>query len=203
MIAVKCQVEAIIDLKRDDCPVTNTFAHNNCTVDRLSIRPDRTLHRVISSSDCDICSDSHQYDFKIKRINDRTAWVESCSCAVCTFFSDLSFLEVLGTMSPKRNILRFKIMTPSKSDFRALKMRLKEAGIEFDVVSVKPQPHLDLTNKEEATLKTALKLGYFENSHRISLTDLSHVVGVSPSSMSEMIRRGMKKVVNYYFDRKS
>jgi predicted DNA binding protein len=52
-----------------------------------------------------------------------------------------------------------------------------------------------LTERQEQVLETALAQGYFEFPRRISLTGLSELVGVRPSTLSEILRGAERRVL--------
>jgi len=52
-----------------------------------------------------------------------------------------------------------------------------------------------LTARQEQVLGTALAQGYFEFPRKISLTNLSELVGVRPSTLSEILRSAERRVL--------
>jgi predicted DNA binding protein len=52
-----------------------------------------------------------------------------------------------------------------------------------------------LTARQEEVLGKALVKGYFEFPRRISLTNLSELVGVRPSTLSEILRSAERRVL--------
>ena len=201
MISLKCQVEALLDVKRSDCLVVNAFADQCNTIEHLSLGEDRTIHRVtLLKGREDTFSRLHVEEVRLKRINDGTTWVEANSCAACAFFSRLPFANIVGISISGRKSVQFRILAPSRSDFSLMKSRMRDEQIEFNVLSVTTGGRKELTCRQRAIMQTAIQLRYFENRNRISLTDLAEVIGVSPSTLSEIIRRSVKKTISYYFD---
>jgi Predicted DNA binding protein len=60
-----------------------------------------------------------------------------------------------------------------------------------------------MSERELSVLKMCYDLGYFENDRASSLTEIAKVLGVSTSSLSETLRRAMKKTVRDYLTRKN
>ncbi len=58
----------------------------------------------------------------------------------------------------------------------------------------------NITYSEYVTLKKALDMGFFECPKKITLEELAKELGVSKSTLSNCIRRGLKKVLMQYFD---
>ena len=56
-----------------------------------------------------------------------------------------------------------------------------------------------LTGRQETILKMALERGYFENPKRIHLRELSKITGASPSALTQILRKGLGKVLREYF----
>jgi len=58
-----------------------------------------------------------------------------------------------------------------------------------------PLDQIALTARQEEVLGKALVKGYFEFPRRISLTNLSELVGVRPSTLSEILRNAERRVL--------
>ncbi|WP_081423301.1 helix-turn-helix domain-containing protein [Archaeoglobus fulgidus] len=56
-----------------------------------------------------------------------------------------------------------------------------------------------MTYREEEILKIALEKGYFDFPKRVKLEQLAEFFGIAPSTLSEILRRGQKKVLEKYF----
>ena len=194
----KSALEVVAEIEREDCHVTNALVGVNCSIMRLIMRPDFTLHRVKATADCDPIEFARLQGFKLRRVNSGTYWVESSSCSVCELFSKMSFVKPIGTNSIGRSRLQVRVIVASKADFRLFKNELERAHLRYTIISVTPYLHQELTKKEEEALEEALRRGYFEIDGRLSLTDLSRVMGITPASLSELLRRGLKKTVTNY-----
>lgn len=55
-----------------------------------------------------------------------------------------------------------------------------------------------LTQRQEMFLKAALEHGFFDHPRKISVRELAAQLGVSPATVSESLRKSMKKVVKEY-----
>ena len=56
-----------------------------------------------------------------------------------------------------------------------------------------------LTAREENILKIALEKGYFEHPKKITHHKLARILGVSPATLTEMLRRGQQLVLQQHF----
>ncbi len=78
--------------------------------------------------------------------------------------------------------------------------KLESYGVEFEIIyKGKPESDDDVTYREEEVLRIALEKGYFDYPKKIKLEDLAAIFGVAPSTLSEILRRGQKKVLKKYF----
>jgi len=194
----KRALEVVMEIKRDDCIVTNGLADVNCTIVRLIMRPDYTLHRVKPTCVRDPIDISRLKGLKLRRVGNGTYWIESSSCSVCHLLSKTQFIHPLGTHSVRKNHVQVRFLVASRGDLKLFKKEMDEAGLQYTIISVSPFVHQELTQKEKYALEEALRRGYFDIEGRISLTELSHILGVTPASLSELLRRGLKKTVYNY-----
>jgi len=56
-----------------------------------------------------------------------------------------------------------------------------------------------LTIKQEEILRMAYKMGLFDFPRRITLNEFAKMVGLSPTTVTEILRTGLRKVLNEYF----
>lgn len=194
----KNAIEVTIEVIRDDCLLTNLLSESDSEIWRLAMRPDQTLHRIRTNNQCISSNYFKLRGYKTRRINEKIYWVESPSCSVCSFFSRISFVQITGSHSHGKARLEMSFLIPSKSHLKIIKDKMDEAHLSYTILSVKPFVHQELTERERVVLKEALEKGYFDTVGRMSLTELAHILGVSPPSLSETVRRGLKKTVSYY-----
>jgi predicted DNA binding protein len=77
---------------------------------------------------------------------------------------------------------------------------LEDYGVDFEIIyKGKPESDSEVTFREEEVLRIALERGYFDYPKRIKLEELASFFGVAPSTLSEILRRGQKKVLEKYF----
>ncbi len=86
--------------------------------------------------------------------------------------------------------------------FFSLLSRLEAFEVDFDILyKGKPNDKSEITYREEEILRMALDLGYFDFPKRIKLEELAEHVGIAASTLSEILRRGQKKVLEIYFSK--
>jgi predicted DNA binding protein len=57
-----------------------------------------------------------------------------------------------------------------------------------------------LTERQEMALWLALEAGFFDYPKKIDISELSRKLKISPSTLSEIIRRGIRRLLEYYFE---
>lgn len=60
-----------------------------------------------------------------------------------------------------------------------------------------------MTSRQEDILQIAFERGYFDYPKKISLRDLAAMFDISISTLSEMLRKGQRKIMEEYFDDES
>ena len=137
-----------------------------------------------------------------KRVSDTqmSAWFETQGCDVCnTIVAYGSFL--ISGRSIEGKTLIYQFITPSFSAFKRIISKLETLGFSPQILEVgKYQPKGFLTEKQERVLWFALRMGYFEYPRKINSIELSKKLGIAPSTLSEIVRRGMRRLVEYHFE---
>ncbi|OGS48840.1 MAG: hypothetical protein A3K68_06870 [Euryarchaeota archaeon RBG_16_68_13] len=96
--------------------------------------------------------------------------------------------------------LEWRILAPRKTAVERLVSHLRKRGLEIEVVSVKTvRAGGVLTNRQEQVISLAYRLGYFEFPKKVNLTQLAKKLGVSKSTLSEILRAGEAKILHVYF----
>ena len=193
-------VEAIIEVSREDCLVSDALPDGTCEIERLAIGPKRTLHKVVyDGNEETIKKKLSASGLKYRNAGKGALWVDASSCTACAFLST-SFSGVLGSRTVCQERIQYRVLLPSARELRSLEASMKAVNLEHELLAIIPYVHQELTARQREILKTAFDRGYFDDHSRTSLTELAGIVGLSPSSLSEIMRRGLKKSVSFYFD---
>ena len=84
---------------------------------------------------------------------------------------------------------RWRFATRSTSDVGEMIKRLAEGGIQARIQDISPlDKNAALTQKEKGIIAVAIERGYFEFPRRLTLEDLSQMVGVEPTSLGKILR---------------
>ena len=83
--------------------------------------------------------------------------------------------------------------------FLSLLEKLESAEVDFEIIyKGRPNDRDEITYREEI-LKIALEKGYFDFPKKIKLEELAEFFGIAPSTLSEILRRGQRKILEKYF----
>ncbi len=127
-------------------------------------------------------------------------WLESEGCGVCnTILSSDAFL--VSGKSIEDFTIMYSFMVPSFEAYQKIVFALEGMGLKVNVLKMgKFEPHEGvLTEKQERIFWLALKGGFFEYPRKIDATELAAKLGISPSTLSEITRRGMRRLLEHYF----
>jgi predicted DNA binding protein len=129
-----------------------------------------------------------------------SVWLESQGCGVCnTILASDAFL-ISGKSMADYSIM-YSFMVPSFEAFSKIVSSLKAAGLRVNVLKMgKFEPQVGvLTEKQERIFWLALKGGFFDYPRKIDTLELARKLGISPSTLSEIIRRGTRRLLESYF----
>jgi predicted DNA binding protein len=98
--------------------------------------------------------------------------------------------------------IMYNFLVPSFEAYRKILTTLKEAGLSVNILKMgkfEPQAGV-LTEKQERIFWVALKGGFFDYPHKIDTVEaIAKKLGISPSTLSEITRRGMRRLSENYF----
>jgi predicted DNA binding protein len=102
-----------------------------------------------------------------------------------------------ATMSPQGT--EWTILTPNEGTLSDLFKDLEKIGCEVRLVSKHEIVSASLlTLRQETVLKRAFELGYYDYPSRINAKELAIILKITPSTLSEILRRSEHKLVNFY-----
>jgi len=144
--------------------------------------------------------DSYVYDVDIVK-GDRGRVIGSLKthkCTACKTFAGANCFLVSATSKPEGKLEW--IVLGSDTMVRSLMEGLEKQSVDGDVVRIyKLQEEGELTARQEEILQIALEKGYFEFPKKITLRQLAKVLDVSAATLTEILRRGQKKVLQEHF----
>lgn len=130
------------------------------------------------------------------------AWDQGC--VRCEFRRRVDELGVgVSNFFVDEGIIDFQILATSEM-YREFLDWMKHSGYDYQILSAitsrKSNGTNGLTRKQLQSLRVALRDGFYEYPRKTDLKRLGQVLGCSPSTLCEMLRRGEKAVLNNYLD---
>ncbi|MCW4019069.1 MAG: helix-turn-helix domain-containing protein [Candidatus Bathyarchaeota archaeon] len=129
-----------------------------------------------------------------------SVWMESEGCGVChNILSSDAFL--VSGKSIEGYTIMYSFMVPSFEAFQKIMSAMQAAGLKATILKMgkfEPKEGV-LTEKQERIFWLALKGGFFDYPRKIDSAELAAKLGISPSTLSEITRRGTRRLLEYYF----
>jgi predicted DNA binding protein len=129
-----------------------------------------------------------------------SVWFESKGCKICkTILSSDAFL--VSGKSLTDYVIMYSFMVPSFDSYQQIVAAMEGEGLKVNVLKMgRFEPRSDLlTERQERIFWLALKGGFFDYPRKIDTSELSAKLGISPSTLSEITRRGMRRLLENYF----
>jgi len=137
-------------------------------------------------------------------VENASTWIESEGCDVCnTILSQGAFL-ISGRVLQNHNFI-YSFITPGFKAYKNIISTLEEKGCKVKVLRLWrfESRKGTLTRKQEKALWLALKAGFFEYPRKVNTVELSQLIGLSPPALSEILRRGIRRLLEQYFETKN
>ncbi|MDH5363096.1 MAG: helix-turn-helix domain-containing protein, partial [Aigarchaeota archaeon] len=130
-----------------------------------------------------------------------SGWFDSDGCDACrAILSHNSFL-ISGRHVGDHTVV-YTFVAPSFDAFKSIVSTLEASGLKpkmLEVAKFKSTERI-LTEKQETVLSLALKMGFFDFPRKTSMQELSQRLGVGLSTVSEIIRRGTRMLLESHFE---
>ncbi len=129
-----------------------------------------------------------------------TMWLESEGCEVCnTILSHDAFL--VSGKGMQSNLITYSFMVPTFEAYQGIISDLEKTGHSVNVLKLGKfeQQTGVLTENQERIFWIALKSGFFDYPRQVGMAELAAKLGISPATLSEIIRRGTRRLLEHYF----
>ncbi len=193
---------ALLEISRGNCPVTNLASSIGgvSKVEQLRIGEDKTLHRIETTQDAqEVLPKLQKISHNVMRVGKNGFWIEIPSCSTCSILSS-SNVVILSSRNLDSKRILYRIMIQNESRLNVLEKNLESAGLRPRILETEYENHSLLTDREKEVVKVAYGHGYFEPEREISMTEVAHIMNVSTPSLSDVLRRGTKKMIKTYVD---
>lgn len=134
--------------------------------------------------------------------NKSSVWLESEGCDACNTILEHNAFLISGK-SMEDNIIAYSFIVPTFESYRGLLNDLKKAGYKVNVLKIgKFEQQIGvLTENQERIFWLALKSGFFDYPRQVKISQLAAKLGISPATLSEIMRRGTRRLLEHYFKR--
>jgi len=124
--------------------------------------------------------------------------VSVTGCDACRYLMT-SGCFLMAPFSGVNGYMDWVLVTDRRDSLNYLFEKLKEAGCQVRVKQIKdPSEGGVLTLRQEEVVRTAMEKGYFEFPRKVSLKALADELGVSVSTLAEIMRAAQQKVMKEY-----
>ena len=96
--------------------------------------------------------------------------------------------------------MQWTLLVSEKAPLQQLIVNLEKVGADPKLVSLTEIGDKDaLTARQEQITKMAFEKGYFDFPRKIGLRQLAKIFGISTSTLSEILRKGQRRIMTRYF----
>ncbi len=129
-----------------------------------------------------------------------SVWLESEGCEVCNAILAHDAFLVSGK-SMQNSIITYSFMVPTFEAYRGIIDDLEKSGHKVNVLKIgKFEQQIGvLTEKQERIFWLALKSGFFDYPRQVRMAELATKLSISPATLSEIMRRGTRRLLEHYF----
>ena len=125
--------------------------------------------------------------------------ITTSSCEICRILTDADVF-LISAESKGDGKVEWTLVLSEKEVLKQIFDHLKTKTVEAELVKLtKIDDKETLTDRQDKITHVAFERGYFDYPKRISLRELARMFDVSPSTLSEILRKGQRKIVLDYF----
>jgi hypothetical protein len=115
---------------------------------------------------------------------------------ICRASNDAAIICLECPLNSEVQPASWRFIARKASDLRQILASMEREGIKTRVEDIAPlEPKPALTGRQKEIMATAVAQGYFEFPRKISLTELSKLVGIKPSTLSEILRGAERRIM--------
>jgi predicted DNA binding protein len=165
----------------------------------VNVRPE-VLDKVVKIIETDEnVQDAHITRTKRGRILGVVVTRDSTICKIIEDVNCFCLTCPLAMTGKPDGTVDWLLAMPENSSTRKLLGRLNKHGIKADIKRVsRISDSESLTAHQRSVIEYALSSGFYEYPRRMGLQKLSSSLGISPSTLSERLRRAERKIISSY-----
>lgn len=116
-------------------------------------------------------------------------------CLACALLAG-SDSHLVSAEGNRDGTILWRVMSSDRDDVKKLVTKLKKARFDVKIAKLAPlDERVSLTKRQEEIIMLAFEKGFFETPRKVKLKDLARMTGVSQATLSEILRKGQKKIV--------
>jgi hypothetical protein len=116
--------------------------------------------------------------------------------SICLASRDRTIICLECPLNSEDGVMPWRFAFQKPSDLRQIMKNLNQAGMPTRIKDLSfLNEKRTLTARQMEVVKVAMEMGYFEFPRKIGLTELSHFLGVKPSTLSEVLRSAERRIV--------
>lgn len=125
--------------------------------------------------------------------------VTTTRCQICRILTDADVF-LISAQSKTDGKVEWTLIMSEKQVLKDIFEHLKDKSVDAELIKLtKIDDKEALTERQDKITQVAFERGYFDYPKRISLRELARMFDVSPSTLSEILRKGQRKIVLDYF----
>jgi len=125
--------------------------------------------------------------------------ITTSRCEICRILTDADVF-LISAESKGEGKVEWTLILSEKDVLKQIFDHLKGKSVDAELVKLtKIDDKETLTDRQDKITHVAFERGYFDYPKRISLRELARMFDVSPSTLSEILRKGQRKIVLDYF----
>ncbi len=163
----------------------------------IEVEEEDDLERVMNS----MRQNPNIYDLDISPIErgKLLAVFSTNHCVVCRLLAGTECFLTASTTTPD-NRLQWTLLVTGRGSLQKLMKNLEEVRADPKLVRMIEINDTDaLTARQEQITRMAYERGYFDFPRRIGLRELAKIFGISTSTLSEILRKGQRRIMTRYF----
>ena len=123
-------------------------------------------------------------------------------CLACSSLAG-SDSHLVSANARSDGAVQWRLMTSDRNEVKKLISRLRKVKCEVKLLRLAPIDDREiLTSRQEEIIMMAYERGFFETPRKTKLKDLARITGVSQATLSEILRKGQKRIVVEYLKAK-
>jgi len=123
-------------------------------------------------------------------------------CLACSSLAGSDSHLISANANPDGTV-QWRLMTSDRDEVKKLMAKLKKVKCEVKLLRLAPIDDQEvLTSRQEEIIMMAFERGFFETPRKTKLKDLARITGVSQATLSEILRKGQKRIMVEYLKTK-